>query len=71
MSTLSIGQLERAINRARAVEPSQGTEAALSRDVGVLAGVYGRMIYLRVDEMPWSALEERERAVLVRWMQGD
>lgn len=71
MSTISIGQLERAINRARAVEPSQGTEAALSRDVGVLAGVYGRMIYLRVDEMPWNALEERERAVLVRWMQGD
>lgn len=70
MSNVSIGQLERAINRARTHEPSQGTESALSRDVGVLAGLYGRMIYLRLDEIDWNALEERERAVLVRWMQG-
>ncbi len=71
MSSLSIGQLERAINRARAIEPAQGTESALSRDVAVLAGLYGRMIYLRMDQIAWNALEEREHAVLVRWMQGD
>lgn len=71
MSTITIAQLERAINRARAVEPSQGTEAALSRDVGVLAGVYGRMIYFRAEALDWNALEERERAVLVRWLHDD
>jgi hypothetical protein len=68
MSTLTIGQLEHAINRARVEAPSQGIEAALSYDVGVLAGLYGRMIHLRLDGIDWTALEPRERTVLERWL---
>lgn len=71
MSTLGIGQLELAINRARAAQPSQGNESALSRDVGILASLYGRMIYLRQESVALEALEPRERDTLTRWLAPD
>jgi hypothetical protein len=64
---LTLNALETAINRARAAEPARGPEASLGRDVAVLAGLYGRMIWARVESLTLDEISAAERAVLTRW----
>ena len=64
---LTIGALEAAINRARAAQPATGAEAVLSREVSVLAKLYGRMIWDREAERPWETLTDTERVALQLW----
>ncbi len=70
MQEIRIGQLETAINRARANAPAQGAEAALSRDVSLLAGIYGRLIYLRHDRFDADSLEPEASQALRRWLDA-
>lgn len=70
MEAITIGQLESAINRARVALPSQGSEATLSRDVAMLAAVYGRMIYERRDRVDLERLSDDEQVALLRWLIG-
>jgi Protein of unknown function (DUF3717) len=67
VSLLQILALEQAINRARAALPSIGTELALSRDVSVLGGLYGEMIFAGMDCVELRALSQVERDTLGRW----
>lgn len=67
MDRLHIGQVEAAINRARRLLPASGHEATLSKDVALLADVYGSMIYTRQDELRLGELDLAHREVLVRW----
>ena len=64
---LTIGALEAAINRARAAQPATGAEAVLSREVSVLAKLYGRMIWDREAERPWETLTDTERVAFQLW----
>lgn len=64
---LTINALEAAINRARAAQPATGAEAVLSREVSVLAKLYGRMIWDRELERPWETLTDTEQVALQLW----
>ena len=65
---ISLTELETAINRARAAQPARGPEASLGRDVAVLAGLYGRMIWGRTERLTVNEISAAERAVLLRWV---
>lgn len=67
VETLTLTELEAAINRARGAQPATGAESALTLEVATLAALYGRMIWARVDAVPWSALNEAEQMALRLW----
>lgn len=64
---LTLNALETAINRARAAQPASGPESSLGRDVAVLAGLYGRMIWHRTERLALHEISDSERVVLSRW----
>ena len=68
MQTITIHELETAINRARAAQPATGSHASLSADVALLADVYGGMIYGRRDSVVLEELSLAQREVVGRWM---
>jgi hypothetical protein len=65
---ITLSELETAINRARAAQPARGPEASLGRDVAILAGLYGRMIWGRTERLTVDEISAAERAVLLRWV---
>lgn len=65
---VSITDLEAAINRARAAQPASGPESALTREVALLAGVYGRMIWERCDSLEFAQLSAAEQLALQSWV---
>jgi hypothetical protein len=71
MQPLPISLLEQAINRARADRPASGAASALSPDVALLAGVYGRLIHQRADAIDIEQLSDDEQVVLLRWLAID
>ena len=62
---MTIGELETLINKARLVKHATGTELALHKEVAVLAGIYGRMIYAGVVETTQLQLSDKERLALL------
>ena len=70
-SRISIGELETAINRARAAQPSAGPESALTLEVATLAALYGRLIWERLDHVDVAALTDAERVALKLWLPPD
>jgi len=68
MEPLPVAELEAAINRARSAQPAAGAAAALSRDVALLAGVYGRAIHARRDSIDLESLSDEEQLALLRWL---
>lgn len=68
MDRITIADLEAAINRARAAQPARGVEHALSSDVALLGGLYGRMIFERATELPVDALSDAEQVALLNWL---
>jgi hypothetical protein len=66
-ATVTITELETAINRARTAQPASGPESSLGREVALLAGLYGRMIWERQDSLDLDALSDRERSALQSW----
>ncbi len=64
---ITLNELEAAINRARTAQPASGAESSLGRDVSVLAGLYGRMIWERLERLDTDEISAPERAALNRW----
>ena len=67
-SWISIGDLESAINRARAAQPASGAEGSLTREVAVLGGLYGRLIWERADGIDVGVLSDAQRVALELWL---
>jgi|LauGreDrversion4_2_1035121.scaffolds.fasta_scaffold30631_2 hypothetical protein len=67
-ASVSITHLEAAINRARAAQPASGPESALTREVALLAGLYGRMIWQRCDSIDIEGLSMAEQLALQSWI---
>lgn len=67
-ASVSITDLEAAINRARAAQPASGPESALTREVALLAALYGRMIWERRDSTEFNNLSTAEQLALQSWM---
>lgn len=67
-SSFNVTQLEAAINRARATQPATGPESALTREVALMAGLYGRMIWERQERIALESLSPAERAALTTWL---
>lgn len=65
---LAIGDLEAAINRARAAQPASGPESALTLEVATLGALYGRLIWERRDSVDVSTLSDAERVALRLWL---
>lgn len=70
MRPVSIGELETAINAARASEPAQGKECTLSREVALLAEIYGILIFRHHQNFDGDGLDEPVRTVLRRWLNA-
>jgi hypothetical protein len=68
MSTrVTISDLERAINRARTVQPAAGPEATLRLEVSTMAALYGRLIYEHRESVGLTELSAAERVALRLW----
>ena len=67
MTPIRIRELEAAINRARDQVPATGAEAALSEDVGLMAAIYGELIYRGHSAFDADSLDETTRNALMRW----
>ncbi len=59
-----VAELEALINSVRNTHPASGSEAALSREVALLAGIYGRLIYFRLSDTQQLALTAAEQDAL-------
>ena len=65
---VTIGEVEAAINRARAVQPAAGPESSLTLEVATLAALYGRLIWERRDEVTLDEVSDAERVALRLWL---
>jgi hypothetical protein len=65
---LSIGELEAAINRARAAQPASGPESSLTLEVATLGALYGRLIWEHRDGVDIGGLTDAERVALQLWL---
>ena len=65
MATLTITELEAAINRCARASPPMNY--VLGPDLRVLAAVYGDMIYRRLRTLELASLSPIQRGVLERW----
>ncbi|MFM1991264.1 MAG: hypothetical protein RJA99_4221 [Pseudomonadota bacterium] len=65
--TVTVAELESAINRARAAHPASGAEASLTLEVATLAALYGRLIWARRDAVELESLTDAERVALRLW----
>jgi hypothetical protein len=70
-SRIAIGDLEAAINRARAAQPASGPESALTLEVATLGALYGRLIWERRDGIDVSQLSDAERVALRLWLRAE
>lgn len=68
MTTVTIMELEAAINRCAKARPP--INYVLGPDLRVLAVVYGDMIYRRLRTLQLATLCPTQRAVLARWAQS-
>ena len=62
---MTIGELEAKINQVRTTNQATGAHFRLHKEVAVLAGIYGRMIYAGVTETAQLQLTEKERSALL------
>ncbi len=68
MKPVTIAALERAINRAREASPATGNHAALDPEVGVLAAIYGELIFRGHKAFDLDSLTPTEQQALERWL---
>ena len=71
MTPITINELERAINCARAAQPTDGGRAALSAELALLAGIYGQLIYRGHKAFDADSLAPNEQAALQRWLAAE
>ena len=67
MATVTIMELEAAINRCAKARPPM--HYVLGPDLRALAAIYGDMIYRRLRTLELATLSPTQRAVLERWGQ--
>ena len=65
--TLSLPELEAAINFWRHQSPARGNEYALSAEVNILARVYALMIYHHASSLTLEQLDAGARDLLLAW----
>ena len=68
MEVVTINDLEQAINRARQSAPASGAESALSRDVSLLADLYGELIFRNHKAFQANSVDDKHQAALSRWL---
>jgi hypothetical protein len=61
-----VAELEALINQVRNTHPASGSEAALSGEVALLAGIYGRLIYFRLTDTQQLTLTQAEQDALLK-----
>jgi Protein of unknown function (DUF3717) len=61
-----VAELEALINSVRSIHPATGSEVALSREVALLAGIYGRLIYLQLSDTQQLTLTQAEQDALLK-----
>ena len=69
-TTISLTDLEEAINYWRVQRPATGEECALSPEVNALADVYAVMIIEHLHAIETSAIDQRQRQLLAAWRQA-
>jgi hypothetical protein len=65
---LTLTDLELAINKARAEANSRATDQELIEEVSTLAGLYGKMIYYKQQQVPMDLLTDTELVTLLNWV---
>ncbi|MFL9927097.1 DUF3717 domain-containing protein [Herbaspirillum lusitanum] len=65
--SISLTDLEQAINYWRLQRPATGEECALSPEVNALADLYALMIYHRAHEVPAAQMETQARQLFDSW----
>ncbi len=68
MRTVTIIELEQAINKARQAQPAEGIESTLPRDVARLADVYGELIFSGHKAFDLDSLTPPSKESLIRWL---
>lgn len=66
MPTITIVELEEAINRCKAAQPP--VDCVLGPDLRVLATVWGQMIYHHQGSLELVAQKSADRQVIERWL---
>lgn len=67
--TITLTELEQAINYWRALRPSHGEERALSPEVDALATVYAMMIFNQAKTLPMEAIAPEARQLFESWQK--
>lgn len=67
MDSITLPQLEQAINYWRNTSPSVGEEARLCPEAAALATPYALMIIAHRHEIPAAELSDKARAALAAW----
>ena len=70
-TTISLTDLEDAINYWRIERPATGEECALSPEVNALADVYAIMIIGHLHAIALDAIEQQPRQLLSLWRQAN
>ncbi|HBI82186.1 MAG TPA: hypothetical protein DDY24_00545 [Alcaligenaceae bacterium] len=70
MQTISLNELEAAINYWRQHNPSVGEEMRLCKEASSLATPYARMIIEHRTELPLNELSDRAREALSVWQKS-
>lgn len=65
---LTLADLELAINKARAEANSRDANQELIEEVSSLAGLYGKMIYYKQQQVPMDLLTDMELVTLLNWV---
>ncbi|WMD19010.1 DUF3717 domain-containing protein [Achromobacter seleniivolatilans] len=68
MNSISLPQLEQAINYWRNVSPSVGDESRLCPEAAALATPYALMIMAHRHDIPVAELNEKAQAALAGWL---
>jgi Protein of unknown function (DUF3717) len=65
---LTLTDLEVAINKARAEAGARNADQDLKAELSELAGLYGKMIYYKQNQVPMDLLTDTELVTLLNWV---
>lgn len=64
---LEYADVQRALERCMAANPTDGAEHRLSKDASLIADILGEMIYLKVERLPSVGITEKRMQAFLRW----
>lgn len=59
--------IQHALERCMASNPTDGIEHRLSKDASLLADILGEMIYRKVESLPVNGIAEKRIEAFMRW----